>query len=233
MWRKFAVLMPIVAKGMGNMKLNLIYVMCSHIIPNLIQIQVCKMWCKFTKNQNRLISQHSILLYFISEYLCFRFFFLCSKFFGSGVWCVVYTLWISTQYSAYSRIKNPSWTVGPKGCPETSVSNYHYSLHNSPEDRSSPLPKTNCSSSTGGSKFFWKGRTYMQIYVAPCDKKQELQLQATSSRSANIPFAAAGLHSSQPRVTHRTQWNAVTVRQLLRQVRHAGNINEPIQALLW
>ena len=26
---------------------------------------------------------------------------------------------------------------GPKGCPETSVRNYHYSLHNTPEERSS------------------------------------------------------------------------------------------------
>jgi len=34
-----------------------------------------------------------------------------------------------------------SWVlkIGPKGCPETSVRNYHYSLHNNPEGRSSHL----------------------------------------------------------------------------------------------
>ena len=30
-------------------------------------------------------------------------------------------------------------TMGPIGCPETSVRNYHYSLRNNPEERSSHL----------------------------------------------------------------------------------------------
>jgi len=29
--------------------------------------------------------------------------------------------------------------MGPLGCPETSVRNYYYSLHNNPEERSSQL----------------------------------------------------------------------------------------------
>ena len=29
--------------------------------------------------------------------------------------------------------------MGPKGCPKTSVKNYHYSLRNDPEERSSHL----------------------------------------------------------------------------------------------
>ena len=39
-----------------------------------------------------------------------------------------------------SRIQK-SWPLkmGPIGCPETSVRNYHYSLRNSPEERSSHL----------------------------------------------------------------------------------------------
>jgi len=37
-----------------------------------------------------------------------------------------------------SRVKNSSpLNIGPIGCPETSVRNYHYSLRNNPEERSS------------------------------------------------------------------------------------------------
>ena len=38
----------------------------------------------------------------------------------------------------FSRVQN-SWSLqkGPIGCPETSVSKYHYPLRNSPEERSS------------------------------------------------------------------------------------------------
>ena len=32
-----------------------------------------------------------------------------------------------------------SWKMGPIGCPETSVSNYHYSLRDNPVERSSHL----------------------------------------------------------------------------------------------
>jgi len=37
-----------------------------------------------------------------------------------------------------SRILDPQ-KMGPIGCPETSVRNYHYSLRNNPEERSSHL----------------------------------------------------------------------------------------------
>jgi hypothetical protein len=35
----------------------------------------------------------------------------------------------------------PNEPMGPIGCPETSVRNYHYSLRNNPEERSSQLPR--------------------------------------------------------------------------------------------
>jgi hypothetical protein len=35
--------------------------------------------------------------------------------------------------------KKDSWALGPIDCPETSVRNYHYLLHNSPEKRRSHL----------------------------------------------------------------------------------------------
>jgi len=37
----------------------------------------------------------------------------------------------------YSRIKNCPLKIGPTGCPETWVMNYHHSLRNNPEERSS------------------------------------------------------------------------------------------------
>ena len=40
-----------------------------------------------------------------------------------------------TTSTPSSRVKN----TGPIGCPETSVRNYQYSLHNNPEERSSHL----------------------------------------------------------------------------------------------
>ena len=38
-----------------------------------------------------------------------------------------------------SKVQGSKWKkqMGPIGCPETSVRNYHYSLHNNPEERSS------------------------------------------------------------------------------------------------
>jgi hypothetical protein len=33
--------------------------------------------------------------------------------------------------------------LGPIGCPETSVRNYHYSLRNNPEERGSPIEELN------------------------------------------------------------------------------------------
>ena len=49
--------------------------------------------------------------------------------------------WVITQrlaVIAYRRF-GPIRRVGPTGCPETSVSNYHYSLRNDPEEHSYPL----------------------------------------------------------------------------------------------
>jgi hypothetical protein len=34
--------------------------------------------------------------------------------------------------------------MGPIGCPETSVRNYHYSLRNNPEERSSQMSNISC-----------------------------------------------------------------------------------------
>ena len=47
--------------------------------------------------------------------------------------------WAVTQRVVVFLYPKHSWplTVGPTGCPETSVRNYHYSLRNSPEEGSS------------------------------------------------------------------------------------------------
>jgi hypothetical protein len=49
--------------------------------------------------------------------------------------------------------------MGPKGCPETSVRNYHYSLRNNPEERSSNLLR-------GGSLELRMG--FIPIYMDYC-----------------------------------------------------------------
>jgi hypothetical protein len=41
--------------------------------------------------------------------------------------------------SIFPFLDSLTMRIGPIGCPETSVSNYHYSLYNSPEERSSHL----------------------------------------------------------------------------------------------
>jgi len=47
----------------------------------------------------------------------------------------------SAAMFSYTVIYEESWPlkIGPRGCPETSVRNYHFSLSNDPEERSSPL----------------------------------------------------------------------------------------------
>jgi hypothetical protein len=42
--------------------------------------------------------------------------------------------------------------VGPIGCPETSVGNYHYSLRNNPEERSSHKHKYTVITSTDNNR---------------------------------------------------------------------------------
>jgi hypothetical protein len=53
-------------------------------------------------------------------------------------------LWFSPVFPPVRHIHVPSWTfwplkMGPIGCPETSVQNYHSTLHNIPEERRSHL----------------------------------------------------------------------------------------------
>jgi hypothetical protein len=154
------------------------------------------------------------------------------NFFGSGFWCVVYTLWINTLYNVYSRVKNPSWTLGPKGSPETSVRNYHYSLHNSPEQCSSPLPNTNCSSFTsfklGGSNLFWKGLPIYKFTWRHAERNRNSNFKLRRHLLRTIPFAAVGCllftDAGDGQNTVEGPDGAATSPTVLQ----AGNINEAI-----
>ena len=60
-------------------------------------------------------------------------------------------------YGAHVRVGRLSFhltpEMGPIGCSETSVRNYHYSLRNNPEERSSPLLRGGSLKSTLRPKF--------------------------------------------------------------------------------
>jgi hypothetical protein len=47
--------------------------------------------------------------------------------------------WVITQGVVVISCRRFGTTIGPIGCPETSARNYHHSLRNSPEERSSHL----------------------------------------------------------------------------------------------
>jgi len=57
--------------------------------------------------------------------------------------------------------------MGPRGCPETSVRNYHYTLRNNPEERSSHLLR-------GGSL---KSRKILQVLTGYSSIRLKLVLQ--------------------------------------------------------
>ena len=57
----------------------------------------------------------------------------------------------SVPSSGVKKIHKSFW-MGPRGCPETSVRNSHYSLRNNPEERSSQLHR--CASLKSSASFF-------------------------------------------------------------------------------
>jgi len=99
--------------------------------------------------------------------------------------------------------------MGPKGCPETSVSNYHYSLHNSPVERSSHLTNTNCSSfislQVGAASFPEKVVPIYKFMRCNAARNRNFSFKLRRHLLRTIPFAAVGLHSFKPRVTDKTQ----------------------------
>ena len=126
--------------------------------------------------------------------------------------------------------------MGPKGCPETSVRNYHYSLHNSAEERSSPLLNTNCSSFTSlkmrAAIFSEKAVPIYKFMRHHAARNRNLSFKLRRHLLRTIPIAAEGLHSFTTAGYEQNTVERLTMRQLLRQVRQACDINEAIQELL-
>ena len=85
----------------------------------------------------------------------------------------------------------------PKGCPETSLRNYHYFLHNSSEERSSPLPNTNSSSFTslklGAAIFSEKVVPIYKFMLRQAARNRNFNFKISRHLLRTIHFAAVDL----------------------------------------